>query len=68
VAGDLFCALNIAISIIVLCAVLYYSISYAGNPPTNEKYQKIISKTRKILIILTFTRIVRFEVRIRLEE
>jgi hypothetical protein len=68
IAADIFCALNVAISIIILCAILFYSISYAGNPPTNEKYQKIISNTRRILIILTLTRIVMVEVRIRLME
>lgn len=64
-AASLFCGLNVAISIAVLCLVLFYAVVYAGNPPTSEKYQLIISETRKLLILFTITRMVRFRIKSR---
>ncbi|MDR3549557.1 MAG: hypothetical protein P4M11_15035 [Candidatus Pacebacteria bacterium] len=60
VASTFFFAANTTTCTLILLLTLYYAIRYAGNPVSSCQYKRIINKTRSLLMILAFTRIVNY--------
>lgn len=55
-----FAVSNDVLSIVILILILIYAIRYAGNPASNLRYKRTISKTRTLLIVMAFTRMVSY--------
>ncbi len=53
-----YCVCNNVMCVGLLLLILCYAIRYAGNPASNHRYKRIIIKTRVLLFILIFTRMV----------
>lgn len=52
------CVFDCVISLAILAIVVVYAIKYAGVPTTNERYAKIITSSRKLLIHFAVMRLV----------
>ena len=58
VTANIFCGFDLFISLISFCFILFYALKYAGNPPVNEKYKKILSNTKVLILLYSSVRIV----------
>jgi hypothetical protein len=59
-SSTIFFSLNTAIMVIIFISILVYALKYAGNPASKEIYKIMIYKTRYLIIIWGFARIVFF--------
>ena len=59
-AADTFFSMDTLICLIIILIVVIYAFKYAGNPPANFRYKKIIIRTRVLLVVYVVARIVSF--------